>query len=83
MPSHLELTPLADEFNVQERFYKICLQSVQPRQPGTADEVANVELLMGPQGAFITGRFLIDGKGYCCIFYGPLKPKIKVNLRRK
>ena len=32
-------------------------------RPGTADEVANVaELLMRPQGAFITGAdFLIDG----------------------
>ncbi|CAH0435559.1 Conserved hypothetical protein [Clostridium neonatale] len=45
-------------------------------RPGTADEVANVaELLMSPQGAFITGAdFLIDGGATASYFYGPLKP---------
>ena len=44
-------------------------------RPGTADEVANVaELLMSPQGAFITGSdFLIDGGATASYFYGPLK----------
>lgn len=43
-------------------------------RPGTADEVANVaELLMRPQGAFITGAdFLIDGGATASYFYGPL-----------
>lgn len=42
-----------------------------------ADEVANVaELLMRPQGAFITGAdFLIDGGATASYFYGPLQPK--------
>lgn len=47
--------------------------------PGTADEVANVaELLMLPQGAFITGSdFLIDGGATASYFYGPLNPNQK------
>ena len=42
----------------------------------TADEVASVaELLMRPQGAFITGAdFLIDGGAITSFFYGPLQP---------
>ena len=42
-----------------------------------ADEVANVaELLMRPQGAFITGAdFLIDGEATASYFYRPLQPK--------
>lgn len=45
-------------------------------RPGTADEVANVEeLLMRPQGAFITGAdFLVDGGATASYFYGPLNP---------
>ena len=41
------------------------------------DEVANVaELLLGPQGSFITGSdFLIDGGATASYFYGPLKPQ--------
>ena len=44
---------------------------------GTADEVANVaELLLEPQGAFITGAdFLIDGRATSSYFYGPLRSK--------
>lgn len=46
-------------------------------RPGTADEVANVaELLMRPQGSFITGAdFLIDGDATASYFYGSLQPK--------
>ena len=42
-----------------------------------ADEVANVaELLMRPQGAFISGAdFLIDGEATASYFYRPLQPK--------
>lgn len=45
-------------------------------RPGTADEVAALaELVMGPQGAFITGSdFLIDGGATASYYYGPLKP---------
>jgi hypothetical protein len=40
--------------------------------------VANVaELLMSPQGAFITGAdFLIDGGATASYFYGLLKPQV-------
>ena len=72
------VTPLAiDEFNgPRGDFYKNMFAKSPARRPGTADEVANLaELLMGPQGAFITGAdFLIDGGATASYFYGPLKP---------
>lgn len=72
------VTPLAiDEFNgPRGDFYKNMFAKCPARRPGTADEVANVaELLMRPQGAFITGAdFLIDGGATASYFYGPLKP---------
>lgn len=75
------VTPLAiDEFNgPRGGFYKNMFAKCPAGRPGTADEVANVaELLMGPQGAFITGAdFLIDGGATAAYFYGPLKPKNK------
>lgn len=75
------VTPLAiDEFNgPRGDFYKNMFAKCPAGRPGTADEVANVaELLMGPQGAFITGAdFLIDGGATAAYFYGPLKPKNK------
>jgi NAD(P)-dependent dehydrogenase (short-subunit alcohol dehydrogenase family) len=73
------VTPLAiDEFNgPRGDFYKNMFAKCPARRPGTADEVANVaELLMSPQGAFITGAdFLIDGGATASYFYGPLKPQ--------
>jgi NAD(P)-dependent dehydrogenase (short-subunit alcohol dehydrogenase family) len=73
------VTPLAiDEFNgPRGDFYKNMLAKCPAGRPGTADEIANVaELLMNPQGAFITGAdFLIDGGATASFFYGPLKPK--------
>lgn len=70
------VTPLAlDEFNgVRGEFYKNMFARCPAGRPGTADEVANVaELLMRPQGAFITGAdFLIDGGATASFFYGPL-----------
>jgi NAD(P)-dependent dehydrogenase (short-subunit alcohol dehydrogenase family) len=73
------VTPLAiDEFNgPRGEFYKNMFAKCPARRPGTADEVANVaELLMMPQGAFITGSdFLIDGGATASYFYGPLKPE--------
>ena len=72
------VTPLAiDEFNgPRGDFYKNMFAKCPARRPGTADEVANVaELLMRPQGAFITGAdFLIDGGATASYFYGPLQP---------
>ena len=73
------VTPLAiDEFNgPRGDFYKNMFAKCPAGRPGTADEVANVaELLMGSQGAFITGAdFLIDGGATASYFYGPLKPE--------
>ncbi|AET67454.1 dehydrogenase of unknown specificity, short-chain alcohol dehydrogenase like protein [Desulfosporosinus orientis DSM 765] len=74
------VTPLAiDEFNgPRGDFYKNMFAKCPAGRPGTADEVANVaELLMSPQGAFITGAdFLIDGGATASYFYGPLKPQV-------
>lgn len=73
------VTPLAiDEFNgPRGDFYKNMFVKCPAGRPGTADEVANLaELLMSPQGAFITGSdFLIDGGATASYFYGPLKPE--------
>jgi NAD(P)-dependent dehydrogenase (short-subunit alcohol dehydrogenase family) len=72
------VTPLAiDEFSgPRGEFYKNMFAKCPAGRPGTADEVANVsELLMMPQGAFITGSdFLIDGGATASYFYGSLKP---------
>lgn len=74
------VTPLAiDEFNgPRGDFYKNMFAKCPAGRPGTADEVANVaELLMSPQGAFITGTdFLIDGGATASYFFGPLKPQV-------
>lgn len=73
------VTPLAiGEFNgPRGDFYKNMFAKCPAKRPGTADEVANVaELIMNPQGAFITGSdFLIDGGATAAYFYGDLKPK--------
>ncbi|WP_165077116.1 MULTISPECIES: SDR family oxidoreductase [unclassified Desulfovibrio] len=70
------VTPLAiDEFNgPRGDFYKRMFASCPAGRPGTADEVANVaELLLGPQGSFITGAdFLVDGGATAAFFYGDL-----------
>lgn len=75
------VTPLAiDEFNgPRGDFYKNMFAKCPAGRPGTADEVATVaELLMRPQGAFITGAdFLIDGGATASYFYGPLNPNQK------
>jgi NAD(P)-dependent dehydrogenase (short-subunit alcohol dehydrogenase family) len=72
------VTPLAiDEFNgPRGDFYKNMFAKCPSGRPGTADEIANLaELLMSPQGGFITGAdFLIDGGATASYFYGPLKP---------
>ncbi|MCM1036293.1 MAG: SDR family oxidoreductase [Bacteroides sp.] len=75
------VTPLAlDEFNgPRGDFYTRMFAASPAGRPGTADEVAGVaELLMRPQGAFITGAdFLIDGGATASYFYGPLNPDAK------
>lgn len=72
-------TPLAiDEFNgPRGDFYKNMFAKCPAGRPGTADEVANLaELMLGPQGVFITGSdFLIDGGATASYFYGPLRQK--------
>lgn len=72
------VTPLAiDEFNgPRGDFYKNMFAKCPAGRPGTADEVAALaELMLGPQGAFITGSdFLIDGGATASYFYGDLKP---------
>lgn len=72
------MTPLAlDELNgPRGEFYRTMFAQCPAGRPGTADEVANVaELLLGPQGAFITGAdFLVDGGATASYFYGPLAP---------
>ena len=72
------VTPLAlDEFNgPRGDFYKNMFAKCPAERPGTADEVgALAELVMGPQGAFITGSdFLIDGGATASYYYGSLKP---------
>lgn len=73
------VTPLAvDEFNGSRGdFYKNMFKNCPAKRPGTADEIANIaELLMGPQGAFITGStILADGGATASYFYGPLQEK--------
>ncbi|MDO4850810.1 MAG: SDR family oxidoreductase [Actinomycetota bacterium] len=72
------ITPLAiDEFNgPRGGFYKNMFAKCPVGRLGTADEVgALAELVMGPQGAFITGSdFLIDGGATASYHYGPLQP---------
>lgn len=72
------VTPLAlDEFNgPRGDFYKNMFANSPAGRPGTADEIANLaELVMSPQGAYITGSdLLIDGGATAAYFYGPLKP---------
>lgn len=73
------VTPLAiDEFNgPRGDFYKNMFANCPSGRPGTADEVANVaDLLLNPQGAFITGSdFLMDGGATASYFYGKLRPE--------
>lgn len=73
------VTPLAiDEFNgPRGDFYKNMFKKCPAGRPGTADEIANIaELLMGPQGAFMTGStILADGGATASYFYGSLQEK--------
>lgn len=73
------MTPLAnDELNgPRGEGYRRMLEISPAGRAGTPDEVGNVgALLMGPDGAFITGSdFLMDGGVTSAYFYGDLAPK--------
>lgn len=62
-----------DEFNgPRGDFYKDMFAKSPVGRPDTADEVANLAaILMGSEGAFITGSdFLIDGGTTATFYYG-------------
>lgn len=73
------ITPLAnDELNGSRGAgYKRMIELCPAGRTGTPDEVANVAaLLMGNDGAFITGSdFLIDGGVTAAYWFGELAPK--------
>jgi len=73
------ITPLANDELKGPRGdgYRRMLEISAAGRAGTPDEVGNVAaLLMGPDGAFITGSdFLIDGGVTAAYWYGDLAPK--------
>ena len=73
------MTPLArDELTgPRGEGYRRMIDLAPARRAGTPDEVGNVgALLMGPDGAFITGSdFLMDGGVTASYFYGALAPQ--------
>jgi NAD(P)-dependent dehydrogenase (short-subunit alcohol dehydrogenase family) len=73
------ITPLArDELTgPRSEGYRQMLSQSPAGRAGTPDEVATVAaLLMGPDGAFITGSdFLMDGGVTASYFYGELAPR--------
>ncbi|SFQ45391.1 SDR family oxidoreductase [Parafilimonas terrae] len=75
------ITPLAkDELNgPRGEGYRRMIELCPAGRAGTPDEVGNVAaLLMGPDGAFITGSdFLMDGGVTASYWYGELAPDSK------
>jgi NAD(P)-dependent dehydrogenase (short-subunit alcohol dehydrogenase family) len=73
------ITPLANEELAGPRGdgYRRMIELCPVGRAGTPDEVGAVgALLMGPEGAFITGSdFLMDGGVTASWWYGPLAPK--------
>lgn len=73
------ITPLAKDELTGPRGegYRRMIDLCPVGRAGTPDEVGNVgALLMGPDGAFITGSdFLLDGGVTASYFYGELAPK--------
>ena len=73
------ITPLANDELTGPRGdgYRRMMNLCPAQRAGTPDEVGNVgALLMGPDGAFITGSdFLMDGGVTAAYFYGELAPK--------
>ena len=74
------ITPLAkDELTgPRGKGYRRMIELCPVGRAGTSDEVANVAaLLMGPEGAFITGSdFLMDGGVTASYFFGELAPEM-------
>lgn len=72
------ITPLAkDELSgPRGEGYRRMIDGCPVKRAGTPDEVANVAaLLMGPDGAFISGSdFLMDGGVTASYWFGPLAP---------
>jgi NAD(P)-dependent dehydrogenase (short-subunit alcohol dehydrogenase family) len=72
------ITPLAHDELTGPRGegYRRMVEACPVGRAGTPDEVGNVgALLMGPDGAFITGSdFLMDGGVTASYFFGPLAP---------
>lgn len=73
------ITPLANDELKGPRGpgYRRMMELSAAGRAGTPDEMGNVgALLMGPDGAFITGSdFLMDGGVTAAYWYGDLKPK--------
>ena len=73
------ITPLANDELKGPRGpgYRRMIEASAAGRAGTPDEVANVgALLMGPEGAFITGSdFLMDGGVTAAWWFGELAPK--------
>jgi NAD(P)-dependent dehydrogenase (short-subunit alcohol dehydrogenase family) len=73
------ITPLAKDELTGPRGegYRHMIEGCPVGRAGTSDEVANVAaLLMGPDGAFITGSdFLMDGGVTAAYWFGELAPK--------
>ena len=73
------ITPLAKDELTGPRGegYRRMIEDCPVGRAGTSDEVANVAaLLMGPDGAFITGSdILMDGGVTSSFFFGELAPK--------
>ena len=73
------ITPLANDELTGPRGegYRRMIELCPAGRAGTPDEVGNVgALLMGPDGAFITGSdFLMDGGVTAACWYGELAPK--------
>ncbi|CAL8476857.1 SDR family oxidoreductase [Caballeronia sp. S22] len=73
------ITPLAkDELSgPRGEGYRRMIEGCPAKRAGTSDEVANVAaLLMGPDGAFITGSdFLMDGGVTASYWFGQLAPQ--------
>jgi NAD(P)-dependent dehydrogenase (short-subunit alcohol dehydrogenase family) len=73
------ITPFANDELKRPRGpgYRRMLEISAAGRAGTPDEVGNVgALLMGPDGAFITGSdFLMDGEVTAAYWFGDLAPK--------
>jgi NAD(P)-dependent dehydrogenase (short-subunit alcohol dehydrogenase family) len=79
MSPGIVITPLANDELAGPRGegYRHMLELSPAGRAGTPDEIATLgALLLGPDGAFITGSdFLIDGGVTASYFYGPLAPQ--------